>query len=171
MWAGRRPATLGPMTKPTPAHPSELRRVITLLLVNLGLTALLAIVCVIFRTSLVDYQIQRMGLADTESVRSGLSAGIWSRVGVVAIVGVVYAFLIPRLRLGRRRAYVRVLVLSVVSLAGIAYSLATAQYPVWIDVEQVVQAVVVAALLWAATRPAVRRHFATSRAPAADGGR
>jgi hypothetical protein len=160
------------MTNPTDGHPSELRRVITLLLVNLGLTALLAILCVIFRTSLVDYQIQRMGVPDTESVRSGLNVSVWSRVGVVAIIGVVYAILIPRLRLGRRRAYVRVLVLSVVSLAGIAYSLATAQYPVWVDVEQVGQAIVVAALLWAATRPAVRRHFApTTGAPAADGGR
>lgn len=160
------------MTNPTRAHPSELRRVITLLLVNLGLTALLAILSVIFRTSLIDYQIQRMGLPDTDSARSGLNVGIWSRVGVVAIVGLVYAFLIPRLRLGRRRAYIRVLVLSVVSLAGIAYSLATAQYPVWIDVEQVVQAVVLVAILWAVTRPAVRRHFAaTTGAPAAGGSR
>ena len=170
MWSGYRPATLDTMTKPTPAHPSELRRVIALLLVNLGLTALLAVLSVIFRTSLVDYQLQRMGLPDTESVRSGLSVGIWSRVGVVAIVGVVYAFLIPRLRLGRRRAYV--LVLSVVSLAGIAYALTSGQYPVWIDVEQVVQALVVLTLLWAATRPAVRRHFSTTTgAPAAGGSR
>lgn len=159
------------MTKPTSAHPSELRRVIALLLVNLELTAVLAILSVIFRTSLVDYQIQRMGLPDTESVRSGLDIGIWSRVGVVAIVGVVYAFLIPRLRLGRRRAYVRVLVLSVVSLAGIAYALVSGRYPVWIDVEQVVQAVVLLSILWAVTRPVVRRHFATTGAPAADGSR
>ena len=159
------------MTTPTPAHPFELRRVIALLLVNLGLTALLAIVSVIFRAGLIDYQIQRMGLPDTESVRSGLSAGIWSRVGVVAIIGVVYAFLVPRLRQGRRRAYIRVLVLSVVSLVGIAYSLVTAQYPAWIDVEQVVQAVVLLAILWSVTRPAVRGHFATTAAPAAGGSR
>ena len=171
MWGDRGPGTLGRMTKPTPAHPAELRRVIALLLVNLGLTALLAVLCLVFRTSLIDYQVQRMGLPDTGSVRSGLSAGVWSRVGVVAVIGVVYAFLIPRLRLGRRRAYIRVLVLSVVSLAGIAYTLVTAQYPAWVDVEQVVQALVVLALLWAATRPAVRRHFATTGDPAADGGR
>lgn len=156
------------MTNPTRTHPSELRRVITLLLVNLGLTALLAILSVVLRTSLIDYQIQRMGVPGTESVRSGLNIGIWSRVGAVAIVGVVYAFLIPRLRLGRRRAYVRVLVLSVISLAGFTYSLVSGQYPLWIDVEQVVQGLVVLALLWAVTRPAVRRHFAT---PVASSGR
>lgn len=151
------------MTNP----PAELRRVIALLLVNLGLTAVLAILCGIFRTSLIDYQIQRMGVPDTESARDGLTAGVWSRVAVVAIVGVVYAFLIPRLRLGRRRAYIRVLVLSVISTAVIANNLVSGQYPAWVDVEQVAQALVLIALLWTVTRPAVRRHFAATTGPAA----
>ena len=38
------------------------------------------------------------------------------------------------------------------------------QYPAWVDVEQVVQAVVLLAILWTVTRPAVRRHFAPTAA-------
>jgi len=53
-----------------------------------------------------------------------------------------------------------VLIISVVSLLGIAYLLYSGQYPAWVDVEQGVQALVLIALLWAVTRPAVRAHFA-----------
>lgn len=149
--------------------PGALRRVITLLLINLGLSAVLAILFAVFHTSLLDYQISRLGLppsADIASVRAGLSAGLWTRAAAVVIIGVAYVFLVRRLRMGRRRAYLRVLVISVVSLAGIGYLATSGQYPSWVLAEQVVQGVVLLGLLWAATRPAVRRHFA-KRTPAA----
>lgn len=92
-------------------------------------------------------------------MRASLSAGLWSRAFAVIIVGVVYVFLIRRLRRGVRRAYFRVLVLSVVSLAGIVYLATSGRYPSWVLVEQVTQALVLLALLWAVTRPAVRGHF------------
>ncbi|WP_181782799.1 hypothetical protein [Pseudonocardia pini] len=142
--------------------PPELRRVTTLLLVNLGLSALLAVLFLIFHSSLLDYQVAHMSLppgADVAAVREGLGAGLWGRVAGVVVIGLVYTVLLRRIRAGHRRAFVRVLILSVISLLGIAYLLSTGQYPVWVDVEQVVQAVVVLALLWAVTRPAVRAHF------------
>jgi hypothetical protein len=151
------------------AAPSELRRVITLLLVNLGLSALLALLFALFHNSLLDYQMSRLGLpptADVAAVRAGLSAGLWSRAVVVIIVGVVYVFLVRQLRDGRRRAFVRVLLISVFSLIGIGYLAASGQYPGWVVTEQVVQALVLLALLWAVTRPAVRQHFAKSVGPA-----
>ncbi|ODT98403.1 MAG: hypothetical protein ABS81_27970 [Pseudonocardia sp. SCN 72-86] len=150
--------------------PAQLRHVITLLLVNLGLSAVLAILFVAFHTSLIEYQVARLGLpagADVEGVRAGLSAGLWSRAVVVVVIGVVYLFLIRQLRAGRRRAYLRVLIVSVVSLVGIAYLVLSGQYPGWVRVEQVVQAVVLLTLLWATTRPAVRAHFARPTAPVA----
>jgi cytochrome bd-type quinol oxidase subunit 2 len=156
------------MTTPTNHGPAELQRVITLLLVNLALTALLAVLFAVFHTSLLDYQIQRMGLPDTPSVRAGLSVGLWSRLVTVAIFGVVYAFVIRSLRRGRRRAYVRVLILSVMGLVGAAYLVFSAQYPAWVDVEQGVQALVLLGLLWAVTRPAVRAHFAKPVTAGAD---
>lgn len=149
--------------------PAQLQHVITLLLVNLALSAVLAILFVVFHTSLIDYQLAHLGLpagADVEGVRAGLSAGLWSRAAAVVIIGVVYSVLIRRLREGRRRAYLRVLVVSVVSLAGIVYLLLSGQYPGWVRVEQVVQAVVLVGLLWATTRPVVRAHFARRAVPA-----
>lgn len=148
-----------------PAHrtpPPELRPVVTLLLVNLALSAVLAVLLVAFHTSLVDYQISRMDIppgADVEGLRTGLTASLWSRVATVAVIAVVYTFIIRSLRRGRRRSWIRIMILSVVSLAGIAYLILSGQYPAWVRIEQVVQAVVLVALLWAATRPGVRAHF------------
>ncbi|GAA1879411.1 hypothetical protein GCM10009836_70990 [Pseudonocardia ailaonensis] len=157
----------------TTAHPPrELQRVITLLLVNLGLSTILALLFLVFHNALLDHQMAHLGLpagADVEGVRAGLSAGLWSRVAGVVIIGIVYVFLLRRIREGRRRAYIRVLIISVVSLAGIAYLMTSGQYPVWVDVEQAIQAVVLIALLWAVTRPAVRAHFSSGRTPSAGG--
>jgi hypothetical protein len=123
-----------------------------------------AVLFAAFHDTLLDYQVAHLALpasADGAAVRASLSAGLWSRAFAVIIVGVVYVFLIRRLRRGVRRAYFRVLVL--VSLAGIVYLATSGQYPSWVIVEQVVQALVLLALLWAVTRPAVRSHF--SRVP------
>jgi hypothetical protein len=156
-----------------PAHrtpPPELRPVVTLLLVNLALSALLAILLVVFHTSLVDYQISRMNPppgTDLEGLRTGLTASLWSRVATVAVIAVVYTFIIRSLRRGRRRSWIRIMILSVVSLAAIVYLIVSGQYPVWVRVEQIVQAVVLVALLWAATRPAVRAHFPKAAAATA----
>lgn len=150
------------MTQPANV-PSQLRPVVTLLLVNLGLSAVLAVLFIAFHQSLIDYQVARLRLppdADVDGVREGLSAGLWSRAVVVVIIGVVYTFLIRRLRDGRRGAWRRVLILSLVSIAGIVYLVLSAQYPVWVRTEQIVQGVVLLGLLWAATRPSVRAFFA-----------
>jgi glucan phosphoethanolaminetransferase (alkaline phosphatase superfamily) len=151
------------MTVPTTTTPPpELQRVITLLLVNLALSAVLAVLFAAFHDTLLDYQVARLSLpasADTAAVRASLSTGLWSRAFAVIIVGAVYVFLIRRLRNGVRRAYIRVLVISVVSLVGIVYLAASGQYPSWVLVEQVVQALVLLTLLWAVTRPAVRQYF------------
>jgi hypothetical protein len=143
--------------------PAELHRVVTLLRVNLALSALLAVLVAVFHTALLNFQMQRLALptsADTTGAREGLSIGLWSRVITVVVIAAVYVVLIRRLRAGRRRAYLRVLILSVVSLLGIGYLVFSAQYPAWVLVEQAVQALVLLALLWAVTRPAVRRYFA-----------
>lgn len=90
------------MTEPVDVL-SRLRRVITLLLVNLALSAVLAALFIASRQSPVDYQLARMDLpsgADLAGIRDGLSAGPWSRAVVVVIVAVVHTFLIRRLRLG-----------------------------------------------------------------------
>lgn len=146
----------------TPRIPSAVTRVITLLLVNLGLSAVLAILFAVFHNSLLDYQLSSLhpSTGDMAATRAGLSVGLWTRAATVVVIGIVYMFLVRRLRAGKRRAYLRVLVLSVASLAGIVYLATSGQYPSWVVAEQIVQAVVLIALLWAVTRPAVRAFFA-----------
>lgn len=146
--------------------PAPIRPVIVLLLVNLALSAVLALLFVLFRGPLVDYALAHTSLppgSDVAGAREGLSVGMVSRAVTVAIVAVVYVFLIRGLLAGRRRAWIRVLILSVASLAGIGYIVFSGLYPAWVDVEQGVQAAVLLGLLWAVTRPGVRAHFAPAR--------
>jgi hypothetical protein len=157
------------MTEPVDTR-SRLWRVITLLLLDLALPAVLAALFIAFRQSLVDYQLARMDLpsgAELAGIRDGLSAGPWSRAVVVVIVAVVHTFLIRRLRAGRRGAWRRVLLRAVVGIAGIGYLVLSGQYPVWVRAEQIVQGLVLLGLLWAATRPAVRALFARPAVSAA----
>jgi hypothetical protein len=157
------PSTTGPsISGPSigGTAPAQVHRVVRLLQVNLGLSALLALLFAVFHQQLLDFQVARLGGPVPDGVREGLSAGLWSRVATVAIIAIVYFFLIRRLRAGHRRAYIRVLVLSVASLLGVAYLALSGQYPIWVDAEQVVQGLVLLTLLWAVTRPQVRSYFA-----------
>lgn len=156
------------MTNPTHSGPPELRTVVTLLLTNLGLSAVIAALLLVFRQALLDYQLDRMAVpaADRAATAAGLESGTWSRV-----IGWSWSASCARSSCaacgrGRRRAWFRLLAVSTVGLVGILAVLATGQYPMWVDVEQVVQAGVLVALLWAATRPAVRAHFARRTQPA-----
>jgi hypothetical protein len=102
-----------------------------------------------------------MGLAadaDLARARELLRSTIWFRVAPVALIGLIYLFLIRRLRQGQRRAYVRVIALAGIGVAAFVLSLATA-YPWWLHVAQGVQAAVLLALLWAVTRPEVRAAY------------
>jgi hypothetical protein len=63
------------------------------------------------------------------------------------------------LHLGRRRTYVRVLLIGVLGCAGAIYLVVSAQFPVWMRIGQIAQAVVLLALLFAVTRRDVRAHF------------
>ncbi len=122
----------------------------------------------VFHGALLDHQIQHMGLspgADVAGVRAGLSFGLWARVASVAIIGLVTAVLVRGLRAGRRRSYLRVLGISVAGLLGSGYLVLSGQYPLWVDAAQIVQALLLIALLWTVTRPDVRAWFSSRRRP------
>ncbi len=156
--------------QPEPMSPA-LRRVVILLLVNLGLSVVLTVLVLLFRDSILAYQLDRLALppgADRSAASAGLSTGLWSRMVGVLVVAVVYAVLVRRLRQGRRRAYLRVLWISIVGLGAIVYLIVSGQYPVWMRIEQILQGLVLLALLWAVTRPAVRDRFARNPSPARD---
>jgi uncharacterized membrane protein YczE len=145
--------------------PRQIESAVRILMVNLALTAVVALLFALFHDALLDHQLQHLGTAPTDEVRASLSFGLWSRVGSVMIIGIVTMVLIRGLRAGRRRSYVRVLAISVAGLLASAYLVWSGQYPLWVDAVQLIQAALLVALLWTITRPGVRDWFSPRRRP------
>lgn len=162
------PVTLPPDPARQPMD-SALRLVIVLMFVNLGLSVVLSILMLIFHNSLLDYQLAHTKLpayaspAEIAAVKSTLQGAMWGRLAGVLVVSAVYVWRAFALRAGKRGAYIRLIWICVVGLLGIVYLIAGAQYPVWMRVEQVLQGVVLVALLIAVTRKPVRDRFAKQR--------
>jgi hypothetical protein len=151
-----------PVFDPGPPAPREIRPVVAPLLANLALSAALTIAVLIARHSVIDYQLahHHYDTADARSTaRTSLTIGLWSRVGGNILLSVIYYFLVRALLRGRRWAYRRVILLSIIGIVGLLVTLVT-PYPLWMHIEQVLQAAVLAGLLFFVTRPAVRGHFA-----------
>jgi uncharacterized membrane protein len=142
---------------------NALRLVITLMFVNLGLSVVLTILMLIFRNSIVNYEFAHTQLpagSDPATFRNTLQAALWGRLAGVVIVSALYVWRSFSLRAGKRRAYIRLIWICAVGLAGIVYLLAGAKYPDWMRVEQVLQGIVLISLLFAITRKPVRDRFA-----------
>ncbi len=134
-----------------------------LLLINLGLSIVLTVVTVFARHSIVNYQLDHRHITDPQQravLRDSYTAGIIGRVIGNVVVSVVYAFLVRALVRGRRWAYRRVILLGCIGIVALIIVQIT-PYPVWMRVEQLVQALVLAGLVYFVTRPAVRAHFAS----------
>lgn len=141
--------------------PRALRPVITLLLINLALSVLLTIVTLIARHSVVNYQLDHRHITDPHQralLRNTYSYGILSRVATNIIISVVYVFLVRALLRGRRWAYRRVILLGAIGIVGLVILQAT-PYPAWMRVEQLLQALVLAGLLYFVLRPDVKAYF------------
>ncbi len=147
---------------PDRPRPRQLRPVVALLLANLGLSVLLTITVLVARHSVVAFQLDHRHVTDPaqrDVLRRSYSVGIWSRVVGNVVLSVVYVFLVRALFRGRRWAYRRVIALGaigIVALVGVQFT----PYPAWMRAEQLLQALVLAALLWFVLRPEVRAHFA-----------
>jgi hypothetical protein len=134
---------------------------VALLVVNLVLSIGLTAATLLARHAIVDYQLDHRHITDPaqrEMLRSSYTGGIIARVVGNVIASVIYVFLVRALLRGRRWAYRRVLWLGGLGIVGLL--LIQAQpYPSWMRAEQLLQALVLAALLVAVTRPGVRAHF------------
>lgn len=142
--------------------PRELRPVVVLLIVNLVLSVALTIVTVLARHTIVNFQLDHRHItnpATRETLRKSYIYGIVGRVVGNIVVSVVYVFLVRALLRGRRWAYRRVILLGIVGIVALV-ALQTTPYPTWMRVEQLVQALVLAALVFCVLRPEVRGHFA-----------
>jgi len=135
-----------------------LRPVIRLLYLNLAISVVLAVLTFVFQHNVLDYQVAHLA-GGNEARRSALAGVLWIRPASVLLIGLIYLRLAGRLHLGRRRTYLRVLAIGVLGCAGAIYLVISAQFPVWMRVGQIAQALVLLALLFAVTRRDVRAHF------------
>jgi hypothetical protein len=141
--------------------PRDLRGVVVLLLVNLGLSLVLTVVTVIARHSIVNYQLDHRHITDPDQralLRNSYSYAILTRVVGNIVVSVVYVFLVRALLRGRRWAYRRTILLGSLGIVGLLI-LQASPYPAWMRAEQLVQAVVLGGLLYFVLRPQVKAHF------------
>lgn len=144
-----------------------LKRVVTLLYVNLAISLVLAALTFLFKHNIIDYQLATMPSADqTAKTRQTLDNLLWIRPVSVLVVSIIYVRIASRLHLGKRSTYIRVLFIAIAGFLGLAYLVATAQFPIWMRACQVVQALVLLGLLFGITRPAVREHFRKTATPA-----
>ena len=147
-----------PGTEPVP---TALRVVLVLLFVNLGLSILTAALSYVLRDQLLDYQLSHMNLTEEQrqTTRDIVQQTMIIRVVSIAVVALLYLWLANRLIKGKRWAYLRSLWLGGAGLVGLGVLAVTTRYPLWMHVEQGVQAVILVCLLIALTRPEVRHRF------------
>ena len=149
---------------------AALRRVIILMFVNLGLSVVTTIVTLILKNSVLDYQIAHIRLPVDATpdqiavIRQALTTALWTKVFATVLVAALYIWRAYALRRGSRGAYRRLYWICIVGIVGVGYLIiAGAQYPVWMRVEQGLQALVLIALLIAVSRKEVRDRFAKPR--------
>ncbi|WP_043840647.1 hypothetical protein [Amycolatopsis taiwanensis] len=148
---------------------SALRLVIILMFVNLGLSVLTTVITLLLQESVIDYQLAHSHLspdaspAELDLVRHALQVGLWTKLGATVLVAGLYIWRAYALRRGSRGAYIRLYYICIAGVLGIAYLIFAAQAPVWMRVEQGLQAAVLVVLLFAVSRKEVRYRFAKRR--------
>ncbi|HEY5199540.1 MAG TPA: hypothetical protein VIJ31_01415 [Acidothermaceae bacterium] len=152
--------------------PRELRPVVVLLMLNLAVSILLTVATLLTRHSIVNYQLDHRHITDPaqrRTLRDSYTAGIVTRAVANVVVSIVYVFLVRALFRGRRWAYRRVVLIAGIGIVGLLV-LQFSPYPTWMRVEQLLQAVILGALLLCVLRPEVRSHFVAGL-PGRDQGR
>jgi hypothetical protein len=141
-----------------------IRPVVALLLANLALSVLLTVLVLADKNSIITFQLDHRHITDPAQraeLRSVYANSMWGRVLGNVVASVVYVFLVRALLRGRRWAYRRVIWLGIIGIVALGVLWVT-PYPAWMRVEQVVQSLVLLALVWFVTRPEVREHFHTA---------
>lgn len=148
-----------------PAY-AALRPVLNLVYVNCVLSVLTAIITLMLQNSVLDYQLARAGLppgaspSRVDGVRNGLEIGLWIKLGSMVLLSLIYVWRASGLKRGSRRPEIRLYYICLVGLVGVGYLILGGEYPVWMRVEQALQAAVLLALLFVVIRNHVRTHSA-----------
>ncbi|MBE1502191.1 hypothetical protein H4696_009291 [Amycolatopsis lexingtonensis] len=150
-----------------------LRPVVFLLYLNLLISIAFAVLTFLNKEAILDYQVlhwESTGQADPADhagTRASLESVLWIRPVSVLVIAIVYVRLAARLKLGRRRTWVRVMLVTVLGLAGLVYLVVSAEFPDWMRAGQVVQAVVLLVLFLLLCSKGVRGYFSKEgRVPA-----
>ncbi|HEX3780972.1 MAG TPA: hypothetical protein VHX38_15015 [Pseudonocardiaceae bacterium] len=146
---------------------SALRLVIILMFVNLALSLITTVITLFLHNSVIDYQLAHTHIppGETDLIRQTLQTALWTKLASSVLVSGLYIWRAFALRRGSRGAYLRLFYIAIIGILGIAYLIFSGQYPVWMRVEQVLQALVLVALLVAVSRPQVRNRFAKQARP------
>jgi magnesium-transporting ATPase (P-type) len=148
---------------------TALRRVILLMFINLGLSVVTTVVTLLLHTSVLNYQFAHARIpanatpAQIDAIHQALQTALWSKLVATVLVAALYIWRAYALRRGSRGAYLRLYYICVAGIIGIGYLILAGQYPIWMRVEQGLQAVVLIALLIAVSRKEVRYRFAKQR--------
>ncbi|HZX06299.1 hypothetical protein [Kribbella sp.] len=138
-----------------PAATVWVRRAVVLLFANLVASAIFAALTLTFTAAVVDYQLAHGSTKTAEELR----ISIWIRASMVLVIAAFYWFIARRMRRGRRGAYVRVRTLSIAGVVAVGYLLLTGAYPGWLRSVQVVQLLLLAALVVITNLKPVRAAF------------
>jgi hypothetical protein len=93
-------------------------------------------------------------------LRDHVQGAVWGRVIGLLVASPLYLFFAARMAAGRRWAYVRLRVLSVIGTIGITLLVSLpGPYPVWMRVEQGAQGVLLLVLAVVLAQPAIRGRF------------
>jgi hypothetical protein len=129
-----------------------LRLVVVLLFSSVGVSLVFAALTLLFRHSVLAYQLAHHSGADP----GALERTLWTRPIPTVVVAILYIGVARRLRAGGRRAYRRVRIVSVIGILAVTWLLVSGEYPGWLRVVQGVQLATLAALAVAVNRRAVR---------------
>jgi len=138
------------------ATPRAVRVVVVLLFANLAAGLLFAALTLIFRHDVLAYQ----AAADPHADPAALARTLWTRPIPVLAVGALYVWVARRLLAGQRSAFRRVRIVSAAGFLAVGWLLVSAAYPDWLRVVQAGQLALLAALVVAVNRRAVREVFA-----------
>ncbi len=85
---------------------------------------------------------------------------VWGRVITELVLGVAYFLFAYLFRRGKFWGYLRMLMTSALALLStLSVVFLVGDYPIWLRLEQALQAIVVLYLMYLLTRPAMRTHF------------
>ena len=139
----------------TTQQQKAIRLVVILLVASVATGVVFAALTLIFRHDILAYQEARQPHADPGE----LARTLWTRPIPVLLIAILYVRITRQFSHGVRRAYQRIRIVSIVGLVAVGWLLLSGAYPVWLRTVEVVQLVLLAAVVVAVHRPVVRSAF------------